>query len=102
MEGSNLYQLFEAGGSPEAYTQAIAEPMRPAVIRDFNNAQLGQLEVIVGQDTTLAAYRGLSSGGVAGDWAAKANELDELQTQEEIAVAVRRRRLGQLGVTLPK
>ena len=103
VEETNLYQLFDADGSPEAYTRAIAEPMRPAVIRDFNNIQRGQLEVITGQDTTLAAYRGLSNiGGQTGNWAAKVSELDELQTQEEIAVAIRRRRLGQIGVTLEK
>ena len=63
---------------------AVAGPMRPAVIRDFEDVQRGQLEVVPAR-TRLSPPTAASSstGGPPDDWAAKASELDELQTQEE-------------------
>ena len=101
VQDTNMYRLFEPDGGVQAYTQAIADPMRPAVISDFNTINRDQLEVIVRQDTTLGAYGGLSRA-TGGGPSAKVSELDELQTQEEIAVANRRWQLGRLGVTLDR
>ena len=103
---TNMYRLFEVDGSPAAYAQAIAGPLRPAVVTDFSTIHRNQLDALTRQDTTQAAYRALGGGAggkeEADGWAAKVNELDELQTQEEIAVAARRWKLGQIGVTMEK
>ena len=105
---TNLYRLFDLDGGPEAYVQAIEPEERPAVISDLSKIHREQLEVITRQDTTVAAYRALSRAPAppgppasdrSDDWSGKANELDELQTQEEISFAKRRWQFQQRGLT---
>ena len=103
---TNMYRLFESDAGPAAHAEAIADPLRPAVIRDFNTIHRDQWDVVTRQDTMLAACRALAqAAGAPGDaapWQAKVNELDELQTQEEIGLAARRWKLARLGISLER
>ncbi len=101
VQNTNMYRLFDPDGGPEDYVRATAEPMRRALIADLNTINRSQLEVVVRQDTTLAAIGALGREH-PDEWAAKVSELDELQTQEEISVAARRWKFGQVGVVLEK
>ena len=98
---ASMYRLYEPDGGPSAYVDAMAENMRPAVISDLTKIHRDQLEAIERQDTTLEAWRVLGADNAA-NGSEKFDELNELQTQEEMTVASRRWRLRQLGLTVDR
>ena len=102
---ASMYQLFETDGGPAAFADAMDGAERPAVISDLTKIHQDQLEAIRRQDTTIASRDAVDRSDAKGDvarWSEKVSELDELQTQEEMAVASRRWQLRRTGVSVDR